>query len=42
MLLIPAAFMLGLGWYKTAVVLLLLFALGRPVLSMLSENLLPD
>ncbi|MGB6543546.1 MAG: hypothetical protein WBF03_22055 [Xanthobacteraceae bacterium] len=42
MLLVPAAFMLGLGWYKTAAVLLVLFVLRRMVVGLLYDNLLPD
>jgi hypothetical protein len=42
MLLVPAAFMLGLGWYKTAALLALLSLLRRPVLGVLGDNLLPD
>ncbi len=39
MLLVPAAFMLGLGWYKTAGLLLLV---ALPVLGLLYDNLLAD
>jgi hypothetical protein len=42
MLLLPAAFMLGLGWYKTAGVLLFLFVLRRMLPGLLYDNLLPD
>ncbi len=42
MLLVPAAFMLGLGWYKTAGLLLLVALLRRPVLGVLYDNLLAD
>jgi hypothetical protein len=42
MLLLPAAFMLGLGWYKTAGVLLFLFVLRRMLAGLLYDNLLPD
>ena len=42
MLLVPAAFMLGLGWYKTAALLLFLFVLRRAVVGLLYDNLLPD
>ncbi len=34
--------MLGLGWYKTAAVLLVLFVLRRMVVGLLYDNLLPD
>ncbi len=42
MLLVPAAFMLGLGWYKTAGLLLLVSLLRRPVLGLLYDSLLAD
>ena len=42
MLLVPAAFMLSLGWYKTAALLLFLFVLRRAVVGLLYDNLLPD
>jgi hypothetical protein len=42
MLLAPAAFMLGLGWYKTAALFLLLPLFGRPMLGVLRDSLLPD
>ena len=42
MLLAPAAFMLGLGWYKTAGIFLLLSLLSRPMLGALYDSLLPD
>jgi hypothetical protein len=41
-LLAPAAFMLGLGWYKTAALFLLLPLFGRPMLGVLRDSLLPD
>jgi hypothetical protein len=42
MLLAPAAFMLGLGWYKTAGIFLLLSLMRRPMLGALYDSLLPD
>jgi hypothetical protein len=42
MLLVPAAFMLGLRWYKTAALLLFLFVLRRAVVGLLYDNLLPE